>query len=83
MDSVFTIQELFADKVLRVPDYQRGYAWESQQLQHFWEDLEYLEKDKDHDTGTRILRKASSTSFHKNLRTNIGKSASTRLRREG
>jgi hypothetical protein len=55
MQSVFTIQELFTDKVLRIPNYQRGYAWGSRQLEEFWEDLEYLEKDKDHYTGTVIL----------------------------
>jgi hypothetical protein len=55
MQSVYTVQELFTDKVLRIPDYQRGYAWGEQQLEDFWEDLEYLGPDKDHYTGTVIL----------------------------
>jgi len=59
MQSVYTVQELFTDKVLRIPDYQRGYAWEGQQLEDFWEDLEYLGPDKDHYTGTVILHEQS------------------------
>ena len=59
MQSVYTVQELFTDKVLRIPDYQRGYAWERQQLEDFWEDLEYLGPDKDHYTGTVILHEQS------------------------
>ena len=27
------------DALFRVPDYQRGYAWEERQLKEFWEDL--------------------------------------------
>lgn len=55
MQSAYTVQELFTDKVLRIPDYQRGYAWRERQLEDFWEDLEYLGPDKDHYTGTVIL----------------------------
>ena len=39
MNNVFTIEKLFADRVFRVPDYQRGYAWEEQQLAEFIEDV--------------------------------------------
>jgi hypothetical protein len=55
VQNAYTIQQLFTDKVLRIPDYQRGYAWNQQQLEDFWEDLEYLGPDKDHYTGTIIL----------------------------
>lgn len=55
MQTVFTIQELFTDKVFRVPDYQRGYAWEPRQLDEFWEDLEYLSPDREHYAGTVII----------------------------
>ena len=34
-----TLSELFNDKVFRIPDYQRGYAWGKQQLEDFWSDL--------------------------------------------
>jgi len=72
MQSVYTVQELFTDKVLRIPDYQRGYAWKEQQLEDFWEDLEYLGPDKDHYTGQSfftskarifLMRRASGIEF--------------------
>jgi hypothetical protein len=55
MQTVFTIQELFTDKAFRVPDYQRGYAWEPRQLEEFWDDLEYLAQDREHYAGTVII----------------------------
>jgi hypothetical protein len=55
MNNVFTIDKLFADRVFTIPDYQRGYAWEEQQLTEFVEDLESLPPGKDHYTGTLVL----------------------------
>lgn len=40
---------------LRVPDYQRGYAWEAQQRNEFLEDLELLGAGREHYTGTVVL----------------------------
>src|SRR4051812_24154687 len=55
MNNVFTIEKLFADRIFTVPDYQRGYAWEEQQLTEFVEDLDALSSGKDHYTGTLVL----------------------------
>lgn len=55
MDNVVTIEQIFAERLLVVPDYQRGYAWEHRQLREFIEDLELLSSEKDHYTGTVIL----------------------------
>jgi hypothetical protein len=55
MNNVFTIEKLFTDRVFRVPDYQRGFAWEEQQLAEFIEDVELLPVGKDHYTGTVVL----------------------------
>lgn len=38
-----SLDDLLASRLLDVPDYQRGYAWGSQQLGEFWEDLELIE----------------------------------------
>jgi len=46
-----TLSELFNDKVFRIPDYQRGYAWEKLQINDFWSDLNNLDKDRTHYTG--------------------------------
>lgn len=43
MDHLQTIQQIFSDRFLRVPDYQRGYSWGEKQLVDLVEDLEALE----------------------------------------
>ena len=35
-----SLKDIFDGKFLRIPDYQRGYAWGTHQLKDFWEDLE-------------------------------------------
>lgn len=50
---------LFNQKIFRIPDYQRGYAWVDKQLSEFWDDLdEIAEIDgelKNHYMGTIYL----------------------------
>jgi hypothetical protein len=55
MTNVSSIQDLLNDRVLRIPDYQRGYAWEKQQWDELLEDLEFLADGKDHYTGSLVL----------------------------
>lgn len=55
MNNVQTIAEIFAGKLLRIPDYQRGYAWDEQNWDDFLEDLDLLEPGRDHYTGTLVL----------------------------
>lgn len=57
MNNVFSVQELFAGKVLQIPDYQRGYSWELRQWSELLEDLEFLAPEKDHYTGSVVLHK--------------------------
>lgn len=47
--------ELFGKRVFRIPDYQRGYAWESQQLNEFIEDVELIPDKGTHYTGTIVV----------------------------
>jgi hypothetical protein len=61
MNNVLSIEELFAGRVFRVPDYQRGYAWETRQVDDFIEDLELLDVHREHYTGTIVLRAQGST----------------------
>jgi len=61
MDHLQTIQQIFADRFLRVPDYQRGYAWGEKQLRDLIEDLEVLEAESEHYTGTLVLHPARET----------------------
>ncbi len=46
-----SLQEIFNEKIFRVPDYQRGYSWDGQQLRDLWRDIDILENGKDHYTG--------------------------------
>lgn len=55
MNNVQTVEEIFAGKILQVPDYQRGYAWDRQNWDDFLDDLDLLEPEKDHYTGTLVL----------------------------
>ncbi len=51
------LSNLFSGKVFKVPDYQRGYAWEEKQWRDFVEDLDVLVTDnqiKSHYTGTVV-----------------------------
>ena len=52
-----TISKLFEGSLYRIPDYQRGYAWEQPQLDDLLEDLEFLEVGQPHYTGTVVLHR--------------------------
>ena len=51
------LRELFTNKLYKIPDYQRGYAWEEQQLKDFIQDIDALvdEKVGNHYTGTIVI----------------------------
>ncbi len=51
-----TITGLFQNRLFRIPDYQRGYAWQEPQLVDFWEDLINLQPGKKHYTGLLSLK---------------------------
>lgn len=55
------LAQLFGDKVFRIPDYQRGYAWGERQLNELWEDIEDISIDSNgqyrkHYTGAISLK---------------------------
>ena len=50
------IFELFDNAIFRIPDYQRGYAWESEQLEDYWKDINWLAQEHKHYTGLITLR---------------------------
>ena len=55
MDNVIYLNNLFQNRIFRVPDYQRGYSWERQQVREFLDDLELLAPGRYHYTGTVVL----------------------------
>lgn len=51
-----SLSGLFENRLFRIPDYQRGYAWQHAQLADFWEDLVNLHEDRFHYTGLLSLK---------------------------
>ncbi len=54
-----SLSVLFQNRLFRIPDYQRGYAWKHEQLMDFWEDLLNLHEDRYHYTGLLSLKPVS------------------------
>lgn len=54
-DRTESFETVFRKQMLRVPDYQRGFAWEEEHLQDLLDDLELLPAGRDHFTGTIVL----------------------------
>lgn len=40
-----SLSKMFTEKLFRIPDYQRGYAWTAKQVKDFWSDLVQLKRD--------------------------------------
>ena len=57
MNELSTLQNIFQNRLFRIPDYQRGYAWSSKQLKDFWEDIVNLPSARFHYTGLLSLKK--------------------------
>jgi hypothetical protein len=55
MGATESTTDVLVPRLLRVPDYQRGYAWEHRHVDEFLNDLQLLEPGKTHYTGTVVL----------------------------
>lgn len=51
-----SLSQLFQNRLFRIPDYQRGYAWKKEQLVDFWNDLMNLQDERYHYTGLLSLK---------------------------
>jgi uncharacterized protein with ParB-like and HNH nuclease domain len=58
---LFSISKIFTERLLRIPDYQRGYAWEEKQLKDFWADIVQLEAGSNHYVGVLTLEDVPET----------------------
>lgn len=56
MNSPIGLESLFKEKIFRIPDYQRGYAWQKSNCKDFWEDLINLHEGRAHYTGVITLK---------------------------
>jgi len=57
MNELESLKNIFKDRIFKIPDYQRGYAWTTRQLKDFWEDLVNLPSERFHYTGLLSLKK--------------------------
>src|SRR5205809_197494 len=61
MQELESLKSIFKDKIFKIPDYQRGYAWTTRQLKDFWEDVVNLPIDRMHYTGLLSLKKVDKS----------------------
>ena len=59
------LQDFFKNRVFRIPDYQRGYAWGEGQLEDFWQDLKRIPDGRNHYTGQITLEPVPKQSYDK------------------
>ena len=53
---LMSVNDLFANSLFQVPDYQRAYAWEQKQWDDLWEDIrEGMRTGTTHFLGTVVL----------------------------
>jgi len=61
---LLSISKIFTEKLYRIPDYQRGYAWNERQLKDFWNDITQLEEGKNHYVGVLTLEKVLPETYN-------------------
>lgn len=57
MNELQSLKDIFKDRIFKIPDYQRGYAWTKRHLKDFWEDTVNLPVERFHYTGMLSLKK--------------------------
>lgn len=60
---LLTLSKIFTERLFRIPDYQRGYAWTQKQLKDFWNDISQLESDHNHYTGVLTLEEVPKENY--------------------
>lgn len=57
------IRDVFSNRIFRIPDYQRGYSWEKNHLDDFWQDINNLQKNKVHYTGMISVEEVDESEY--------------------
>lgn len=52
---LYNLNDIFERRILRIPDYQRGYSWGDSELKDFWDDVLHLDSERVHYTGVITL----------------------------
>lgn len=58
-DQLLTLSKIFTERIFRIPDYQRGYAWTEKEVTDFWNDLIRLGESSNHYVGVLTLEPVS------------------------
>lgn len=53
--NLYSLTKLFTDRIFRIPDYQRGYAWQTKHISDFWMDVQNIKDDRYHYAGVITL----------------------------
>lgn len=64
-NQLLTLSKFFTERLFRIPDYQRGYAWTDKQLNDFWNDLEQIKEKENHYTGVLTLEEVPEEIYTK------------------
>ncbi len=64
-DQLMSLSKIFSERIFRIPDYQRGYAWGKKEVNDFWNDLCRLQVDKNHYVGVLTLEPVSAEEYNK------------------
>lgn len=62
---LFSISKIFTERLLRIPDYQRGYAWTEKQLKDYWNDIDQLKIGDNHYFGVLTLEDVGEKIYKK------------------
>ncbi len=65
MEEPKSLDALFKEKIFRIPDFQRGYAWQVENLKDFWEDLINLLDGRSHYMDVLTLKEVPSSEIKK------------------
>ena len=61
-----SLDEIFHRRLIRIPDYQRGFAWrKDNEIVDFWEDLIHLNSDRVHYSGVITLEPVQNRIYSK------------------
>lgn len=63
MQTLESLKSIFKDRIFKIPDYQRGYAWQKRQLKDFWEDIVNLPPGRYHYTGLLSLKQVPKKDY--------------------
>lgn len=64
-DQLLTLSKIFTERIFRIPDYQRGYAWTRKEIEDFWNDLIRLNPQSNHYVGVLTLEPISAKTYSK------------------